>query len=85
VSPRRRRIVSPAWTLLALLACGPSSYPPPPETRVEPVAYALHGLEFSDPYRWLERQDAPETRAWIAAQNDYAEDGTPYATASPPA
>jgi len=73
VSARRRRIVSPAWTLLALLACGPNSYPPPPETRVEPVAYALHGLEFSDPYRWLERQDAPETRAWIAAQNDYAE------------
>lgn len=73
MSPPRRRIVSPAWTLLALLACGPTAYPPPPETRVEPVAYTLHGVEFSDPYRWLERQDAPETRAWIAAQNEYAE------------
>jgi prolyl oligopeptidase len=73
VSPRRRRIVGPACTLLALLACGPNSYPPPPETRAEPVAYALHGVQFSDPYRWLERQDAPETRAWITAQNEYAE------------
>lgn len=73
MNPSRRRVVSLAWVLLALQACSPSPYPPPPETRVEPVAYALHGVEFSDPYRWLERQDAPETRAWIAAQNEYAE------------
>ncbi|HEY7574179.1 MAG TPA: prolyl oligopeptidase family serine peptidase, partial [Thermoanaerobaculia bacterium] len=27
--------------------------------------------EIADPYRWLENQDAPETRAWIDAQNAY--------------
>ena len=31
----------------------------------------LHGLNVSDPYRWLEDQKAPETRAWIDAQNAY--------------
>jgi prolyl oligopeptidase len=73
VSPFRRGVISLAWAPLALQACSPSPYPAPPETRVEPVTYALHGVEFTDPYRWLERQDAAETRAWIAAQNAYAE------------
>ena len=27
-----------------------------------------HGTNVADPYRWLEDTDAPETRAWIAAQ-----------------
>ena len=30
----------------------------------------------ADPYRWLEDQNAPETRAWIDAQNQYS-DGVP--------
>lgn len=33
----------------------------------------FHGVEFVDDYRWLEDQEAGETRAWIAAQNEYAE------------
>ena len=33
----------------------------------------LHGVEVVDPYRWLEDQNSPETRAWIAAQNSYTE------------
>ncbi|GMV03822.1 MAG: oligopeptidase B [Gemmatimonadota bacterium] len=56
----------------ALTACS-SPYPKPPETRVETVVDTLHGVAFADDYRWLEDQDAPETRAWIAAQNAYAE------------
>lgn len=33
----------------------------------------VHGVEISDPYRWLEETDSPETRQWIKAQNEYAE------------
>ncbi|MDH5758035.1 MAG: prolyl oligopeptidase family serine peptidase [Gemmatimonadota bacterium] len=59
--------------LLFVAGCSGSAYPPPPETRVETVVDVIHGVEIADDYRWLEEQDAPETRAWIAAQNAYAE------------
>jgi prolyl oligopeptidase len=31
-----------------------------------------HGTLVADPYRWLEDQDAPETRRWVAGQQDLA-------------
>jgi len=37
----------------------------PPITAVEPVVDILHGVSVSDPYRWLEDQNALRTRAWI--------------------
>ena len=45
----------------------------PPETRVEDAVETRGGVEVHDPYRWLEDQNAPETRAWIDAQNRYSE------------
>ena len=39
-----------------------------PFSRRDNVTETLHGLEVSDPYRWLEDQDSPETREWIDAQ-----------------
>ncbi len=42
------------------------SYPPAPTA---PVIEDLHGVQIPDPYRPLEDPHAPETRAWIEAQN----------------
>ena len=46
---------------------------PPPLTAIDEVVETLHGVEIRDPYRWLEDQDAPETRAWIDTQNGYTD------------
>ena len=74
---RRVRDVSAVGAFLMLviaaLGCSGRPYPPPSETRREPVTDVLHGVEFVDDYRWLEQQDTRETRAWIASQNRYAE------------
>ncbi len=71
-SPRLRCAGSAAAAaLVCLTACSP--YPPPPETKQEVVVDTIHRVVFEDPYRWLEDQNSGETRAWIAAQNAYAE------------
>jgi len=45
----------------------------PPQSAVRPVIDRIQSVDFVDPYRWLEEQDAPEVRQWLAAQNAYAE------------
>jgi len=50
-------------------AAGPAAGPP--ETKKDGTRETVQGVEITDPYRWLEDQDAPETRAWIDAQNAY--------------
>lgn len=45
----------------------------PPPTRTDNVRENLHGVEITDPYRWLEDQRSPETRRWIDAQNAYTQ------------
>ncbi|MEA3439039.1 MAG: prolyl oligopeptidase family serine peptidase [Chloroflexota bacterium] len=40
-----------------------------PETRQVDQIDNYHGTKVSDPYRWLEDTDTPESRAWIEAQN----------------
>src|SRR6266851_3176278 len=45
---------------------------PPPATPIEPVTEVLHGVEITDPYRWLEDQNSPRTRKWIEEQTTYA-------------
>ena len=61
--------------LMAACAAGEPGIdvPPPPPTEVREVVDTLHGVEISDPYRWLEDQEAPETRAWIDAQNAHTD------------
>lgn len=44
----------------------------PPHSAIEPATDILHGVAVTDPYRWLEDQDAPRTREWLAEQSLYA-------------
>ena len=71
-SPKPRSLVLAGLLPLCLAACGGNN-PPPPETEQIPFTETLHGVEFEDPYRWLEDEDSPETRAFIDRQNEYAE------------
>jgi len=50
----------------------PQLMTPPPYSAVEPAAEIFHGVSVTDPYRWLEDQDSPQTRAWIEEQTLYA-------------
>ncbi|PYT92594.1 MAG: hypothetical protein DMG36_14175 [Acidobacteria bacterium] len=50
----------------------PELMTPPPHSAVEPVTEIFHGVSVTDPYRWLEDQDSPRTRAWIKEQTLYA-------------
>lgn len=45
----------------------------PPASEIRPVTETLHGVEVTDPYRWLEAGDAAEVAAWTAAQNVHTE------------
>src|SRR5579864_1116033 len=49
----------------------PPAVAAPPPTLVEPVTEVLHGVEVTDPYRWLEDQSSARTRAWIEEQTAY--------------
>lgn len=41
-----------------------------PQTPTVDQVDDYHGTPVADPYRWLEDVDSPQTRAWIAAQNE---------------
>jgi len=60
------------WLLLsAAMARGQTSPSPPcpPKTHVDNVTDAYGSVSITDPYRWLEDQNSPETRAWIDAED----------------
>ena len=43
----------------------------PPATKINSVTETIHGVSVTDPYRWLEDQQSPETRAWLVEQVAY--------------
>lgn len=53
-------------TLAPTFAAETLSYPP---TRKEAVVETLHGVKVADPYRWLEDDNAEETKAWVKERN----------------
>ncbi len=67
----------------SVLAAAPASLKPapPPKAQTVPVTETIHGLSITDNYRWLEDQNSPATRAWVAAQQKYTAEffaGTPH-------
>ena len=60
-----------ACVLLLSSAVAAAAAKPPATalTRKDDVVERLHGVDVSDPYRWLEDSDAPEVQSWTDAQN----------------
>jgi prolyl oligopeptidase len=59
--------------VFALSAAAFAAAQGPPPGPVHPVTDTLHGVAITDPYRWLEDQNSPETRAWLDAQIQYTQ------------
>jgi len=72
-----KQVLTRTGILLILPLSAPASagaqrlaYPTPPRSD---VVDDYHGTRVADPYRTLENPDAPETRAWIDAENQVTE------------
>lgn len=61
----------PPGAASAAPAPSPPGRPAYPPTRAVPVKYTLHGVEITDPYRWLEDGDSPEVKEWMKSQDAF--------------
>jgi prolyl oligopeptidase len=62
-----------AFALGLFAAASPAADRQAPKTKTDDVKDTYGSTEVADPYRWLEDQKSPETRAWIDEQNKYSE------------
>lgn len=44
-----------------------------PQSKKDNITDSITGISISDPYRWLEDAESPETREWIESQNSYTD------------
>lgn len=70
----RQFLATMAVTMMAgTLMAGDVSSAKPPATEKKAVTDRLHGVEFADPYRWLENAADPQVKEWVASQNAYTQ------------
>jgi len=61
------------FSLVILITASLNAFAEPaPPTPRRPVESRLHDVSIRDDYRWLEQEQAPEVRQWLAAQTRYA-------------
>ena len=58
-------------SLLALSSLHAMNKPEYPPTKKVNVVEKLHGVEITDPYRWLEDAKSDDTKEWTAKQNAF--------------
>ena len=68
----RRPIAATAVCIFALVGSQAAGQKPP-DTKRGATVDTLHGVAIANPYRWLEDQQAPDTRAWIVAENQFTD------------
>ncbi len=64
----KTRILCAIAVMCVATGCSQTRYQYPEAKKVDQID-DFHGTSIADPYRWLEDSDAPDTRAWIDAQN----------------
>jgi len=62
-----------AGAAIASAQTTPATATCPPNSRVDDATDTYGTVTVADPYRWLEDQNSPETRAWIDAENKCTE------------
>src|SRR3954467_15735922 len=72
--PMRTPVTSVSFLLLvAVVSKAQTSAPTYPSAARGTQVDVYHGVSIADPYRWLEDTDSPETKAWVAAENQLSD------------